>query len=223
MEEFSYPDPPGSYAFPVAKAGLPLIISFAFITLVFAILGFTALAVGGLLITFAIGLFFRDPDRVVPNEEGAVVSPADGKVIYIDTVTHSPFYSGTCVKVSIFMSVFNVHVNRIPHEGMVKRIGYHPGKFFSANLDKASRENEHNAVWVETRKGREICFVQIAGLIARRIICNIQKGDTVKRGERFGMICFGSRLDVYLPEDTRLNVSVGNKVQAGYSILGYFL
>ncbi|MDD2389754.1 MAG: phosphatidylserine decarboxylase family protein [Desulfobacterales bacterium] len=222
MKEFSYPEPSASYAFPVAKAGFPIIFSFAFITLIFAILDFTAMAVISLIITLGICLFFRDPDRVVPNDYGAVVSPADGKIIYIDTVDNSPYYPGHCMKISIFMSVLNVHVNRVPHEGTVKQISYYPGKFFSANLDKASRENEHNAVLVETAGGRDICFVQIAGLIARRIICRIQKGDTLKRGQRFGMICFGSRLDVYLPVDIQLNVSVGNKVRAGHSILGYF-
>jgi len=118
------------------------------------------------------------------------------------------------------MSIFNVHVNRIPHEGQVKTVSYYPGKFFSANLDKASRENEHNAVTLETEEGKTICTVQIAGLIARRIICKIQDGDIVARGQRFGLICFGSRLDVYLPPDINLKVTVGDRVKAGTSVLG---
>jgi phosphatidylserine decarboxylase len=124
------------------------------------------------------------------------------------------------MKISIFMSVFNVHVNRIPFNGLVKKISYFPGKFFSANLDKASLENEHNAVFIEMQNGQPLCVVQIAGLIARRIICKIQTGDRVIRGQRFGLICFGSRLDVYLPADIKLKVAVGDKVQAGVSILG---
>jgi len=119
------------------------------------------------------------------------------------------------------MSVFNAHVNRIPHDGLVKEIWYFPGKFFSANLDKASDKNEHNAVFIETPRGRSICMVQIAGLIARRIICEISGGDRVKRGHRFGMICFGSRVDLYLPHDFNLAVKHGDRVRAGSSIIGY--
>jgi len=149
-----------------------------------------------------------------------VVAPADGKVILVGPEGNSPFFKGECIKISIFMSIFNVHVNRIPHEGRVKTISYYPGKFFSANLDKASRLNEHNAVFLETKEGKNICVVQIAGLIARRIICKIQEGDLVAGGQRFGLICFGSRLDVYLPPDTNLNVAVGDRVKAGTSVLG---
>ena len=124
------------------------------------------------------------------------------------------------MKISIFMSIFNVHVNRIPHEGRVKKIHYFPGKFFSANLDKASTHNEHNAIFIETEGNKNICTVQIAGLIARRIICKLQKDDIVIRGQRFGLICFGSRLDVYLPPEINLKVTVGDKVKAGTSVLG---
>jgi phosphatidylserine decarboxylase len=149
-----------------------------------------------------------------------VVSPADGKVVAASVVDHSPFYDGQTMKISIFMSVFNVHVNRVPYSGRVKEIIYHPGKFISANLDKASLENEHNAVFIETENRRQLCVVQVAGLIARRIICKIQSGESVIRGQRFGLICFGSRLDVYLPTDMKLTVAVGDKVQAGVTILG---
>jgi phosphatidylserine decarboxylase len=138
----------------------------------------------------------------------------------VGRVENSPFFSGDSMKVSIFMSVFNVHVNRIPYDGRVREISYHPGKFFSANLDKASEKNEHNAVFLETRDGKHMCVVQVAGLIARRIICSTKPGDPVLRGQRFGIICFGSRLDVYLPDDTRVDVAVGDTVKAGTSILG---
>ncbi len=221
MDKFSWSNPPSHTAFPVASVGYPFIFASAFTTAVFAILELTAPALIGLAITFFICYFFRDPDRVIPNDNRAVVAPADGKVILAGpAVDNSPFFKGACIKISIFMSIFNVHVNRIPHEGLVKNVNYYPGKFFSANLDKASRLNEHNAVFLETKEGKNICVVQIAGLIARRIICKIQEGDVVASGQRFGLICFGSRLDVYLPPDTNLNVAVGDRVRAGTSVLG---
>ena len=221
MGFFSWSDPPSRTAFSIAKAGYPYIAASAFATAIFALIDFDRLALLGLLTTFFICYFFRDPDRVVPNAKGAIVSPADGKIIVAQTAEKGPFFEDRCVKISIFMSVFNVHVNRIPFGGKIKKVRYFPGKFFAANLDKASKANEHNAVYLETGEGRQVCFVQIAGLIARRIICNVQAGDKVERGQRFGMICFGSRLDVYLPADTRLEIAVGNSVKAGTSILGY--
>ena len=220
MDEFTRSDLPNRTAFPIASAGYAFIFGAAFATAVLALLGLTTLSLIALAVTFCICGFFRDPDRMIPAEEGVVVSPADGKVILTDTVDNSPFFSGQAMKISIFMSVFNVHVNRIPYDGRVKEIGYHPGKFFSANLDKASLENEHNAVFIEMENGKSLCVVQIAGLIARRIICKIQAGDRVIRGQRFGLICFGSRLDVYLPTDIKLKVAVGDKVSAGATILG---
>lgn len=220
MNKFSWSDRPSHTAFPVESAGYPFIFAAAFTTAVLALLGLTLLALISLAVTFFICYFFRDPDRVIPNDADAVVSPADGKVILADTIDNSPFFDGACIKISIFMSVFNVHVNRVPHDGKIKAVRYHPGKFFSANLDKASKHNEHNAVFMDTEQGRQICFVQIAGLIARRIICKVQKGDNVIRGQRFGMICFGSRLDVYLPLDTNIKVKVGDRVKAGTSVLG---
>ena len=222
MDKFSLPESPSRFAFPVASTGYPLISAAAFATGVLALLQLRAPALLGLAVTFFIAYFFRDPDRVVPVSEGAVISPADGRVVIAGKVDHTLFYDGPCQKVSVFMSVFNVHVNRIPHEGRVEKIAYHPGKFVNASLDKASEDNERNAVFIVTDQGHRFCVVQIAGLIARRIICHIQAGDTVHRGRRFGMICFGSRLDVYLPLEATLNVAVGDRVKAGTSILGYF-
>ncbi len=220
MSDFSWSDPPNHTAFPVARAGYPFIFASVITTAVFALLEMSVPALIALAITFCICCFFRDPDRVIPNYPGAVVSPADGKVVFAGPVDNSRFTGESCIKISIFMSIFNVHVNRIPHEGRVKAVNYYPGKFFSANLNKASNYNEHNAIFVETEDGKNICTVQIAGLIARRIICKVQKGDDVARGHRFGLICFGSRLDVYLPVDTTLNVTVGNRVKGGTSVLG---
>ncbi len=220
MSNFFWSDVPSDSAFPLASAGYPFIFASIFTTAVFALLGLVTLSLMGLAATFFICFFFRDPDRVIPNDSGGVVSPADGKVISTDLMDSSRFYEGPCIKVSIFMSIFNVHVNRIPHEGQVKKIHYYPGKFFSANLDKASNHNEHNAIFLKTEKGKNICTVQIAGLIARRIICKLQKDDIVTRGERFGLICFGSRLDVYLPPEINLKVAVGDKIKSGTSVLG---
>ena len=222
MEKFTRPEAPNLTAFPVASSGYPFIFAAAFTTAVLALLGLTTLTLVSLVITFAICGFFRDPDRIIPDQQGVLVSPADGKIIAVGTVDNCPYYTGPAMKISIFMSVFNVHVNRVPFNGLVKEISYYPGKFFSANLDKASLENEHNAVFIEMENGKPLCVVQIAGLIARRIICKIQPGDRVIRGQRFGLICFGSRLDVYLPTDIKLKVVVGDKVQAGASILGQF-
>jgi phosphatidylserine decarboxylase len=220
MDKFIRSEAPSQTAFPVEPAGYPYIMAAAFTTAVLALLSLTTLTVIGLVVTFAVCGFFRDPDRLIHDQPGVLVSPADGKVILAGVVENSPYYTGPAMKISIFMSVFNVHVNRVPFDGLVKKIDYYPGKFFSANLDKASLENEHNAVFIEMENGKPLCVVQIAGLIARRIICKIQPGDQLTRGQRFGLICFGSRLDVYLPTDIELNVAVGDKVQAGASILG---
>ena len=222
MDEYSFSDDPGQWTLPVAKAGLPLIAASAFATLIFAILGFTWFALIGLACSFALVGFFRDPDRATPVGDDLIVSPADGKVITAGPVAENPFTAGEAQKVSIFMSVFNVHVNRIPCSGQVQRVRYRPGRFYAADREKASHRNEHNAVFLESEKGPAVCVVQIAGLVARRIICHVQSGDRLKAGQRFGLICFGSRLDVYLPADARLAVNVGDRVSAGATILGRF-
>ena len=222
MEEFVWSEPPQRTAFPVARAGYPLIAGSAFTTLVLALLGITPAALIGLAATFCVTAFFRDPDRVTPNRPGVVVSPADGRVVAAGVVSGAPFFQEDVMKISIFMSVLNVHVNRIPAEGRVYRVSYRSGSFKVASRDEASMRNEHNAVFVETPYGKRICFVQVAGILARRIICNVQADDEVKRGQRFGMICFGSRLDVYLPRDIVPVVSVGDRVKAGNSVLGNF-
>lgn len=220
MEQYEWADPPSRTAFPIAGPGYPFIFALAFITAVLALIGLTVLTVVSLVMTVFTVCFFRDPDRVIPQGDNLVVSPADGRIVTAEPVSSSPLGNDPCLKVSVFMSVFNVHVNRIPCNGTITDIVYHPGKFFSANLDKASDQNEHNQVFLETENNQRICFEQIAGLVARRIICHLAGDEAVIRGQRFGMICFGSRLDVYLPVGTKLNVAVGDKVKAGTSVLG---
>lgn len=163
--------------------------------------------------------FFRDPEREIPFEEDLLVSPADGKVIGIENIESNNYDKSPCIKVSIFMSVFNVHVNRIPFSGKVKEIKYFPGKFFNAALDKASEDNERNAILIETDRGMSFWTVQIAGLIARRIVCPLKKGDNVLKGNRYGMIRFGSRLELYLPLNSDILVKKGEMVQAGSSVI----
>jgi len=221
MQDYFHPDPPARRLFPIASAGYPLIIAGAFVTLVFALLGTVALSLVALGATLAVCGFFRDPDRVVPCREDAVVSPADGRIIFVGADERGSFLEAPAVKVSIFMSVFNVHVNRIPQEGEVQQVRYYPGRFYAADLPKASLQNEHNAVFIKTAGGEQICVVQVAGLIARRIVCTVQPGDRVCKGQRFGMICFGSRLDVYLPARARIEAAVGDRVLAGTSVFGY--
>lgn len=223
MNQYYRAEAPSQTAYPIAKAGYPFIFAAAFATAVFALSGWVVLSLIGLFVTGFICFFFRDPDRVIPNMENAIVSPADGRVIGIENLEKSRFYEGACVKISVFMSVFNVHVNRIPFGGTVKKVDYFPGKFFSANLDKASRDNEHNAVYIETEGGETICMVQIAGLIARRIICAVHQGYPVVKGQRMGLICFGSRVDIYLPANAKPEVLPGDRVSAGSTIIGRFL
>jgi phosphatidylserine decarboxylase len=166
--------------------------------------------------------FFRNPERKIPEDVKAILSPADGRVLKIEELDGNDMLQGRCKKISIFMSVFNVHVNRMPCSGEVKDIRYREGKFFSANLDKASEFNESNAVLVETVDKKEILTIQIAGLIARRIVCWIDVGMKAIKGERFGLIRFGSRLEVFVPLETEVLVKRGDRVRAGETRIGCF-
>ena len=162
--------------------------------------------------------FFRDPPRDIPQEVGAVLSPADGRVIKVER-TQDPYGQREAILVSVFMNVFNVHSNRSPVDGKIERVQYFPGKFVNADLDKASLENERNAIVLKTVSGQIVTFVQVAGLIARRILCYVKVGDQLTRGQRYGFIRFGSRVDVYLPLDASVKVSIGDKVSATTTIL----
>lgn len=162
--------------------------------------------------------FFRDPARPTPQDEDAVLSPVDGRIVVVERAT-DPYRKVESLKISVFMNVFNVHSQRSPIDGTVTAVEYNPGKFLNAALDKASTENERNAVLATTRSGREVTFVQVAGLVARRILCYTRVGDTLRRGERYGFIRFGSRVDVYLPLDAQAQVSIGDKVSGTSTIL----
>lgn len=170
-----------------------------------------------LLVLFVVQ-FFRDPPRRIPDEPAAVISPADGRIIAVDEV-HDPYLDRTARRISIFMNVFNVHANRIPVSGTVRQRWYHPGRFVNAALDKASSENERNALWIHADEDCEVVVVQVAGLIARRILCYAGEGDRVQRGERFGFIRFGSRVDIFLPAGSSIRVALGDRVAGGRDVL----
>jgi phosphatidylserine decarboxylase len=170
------------------------------------------------IIAFFVLQFFRDPPRPVPTLSNAVLSPADGRIVAVEKTT-DPYLKRDAIKVSVFMNVFNVHSNRSPVDGKVCDQWYFPGKFVNADLPKASLENERNALWLKTRRGLDITCVQVAGLIAKRILCHVRTGEELSRGQRFGFIRFGSRVDVYLPLDTSIRVSIGDKVYATTTVL----
>jgi phosphatidylserine decarboxylase len=198
--------------------GLPFILFTSVATLTFALLDCWFMATVLLVALFFVLNFFRDPERVVPQEPGVAVSPADGKVIKVE-IMRDPMTGEDRMAVCVFMNVFNVHVNRMPVAGRIVRISYFGGKFLNASFDKASTDNERNAVLVEDGDGKAWTVVQIAGLIARRIICWGEEGDALARGQRLGLIKFGSRVDLYLPPEYEPNVRVGEKVFAGQSVL----
>ncbi|NWF54086.1 MAG: phosphatidylserine decarboxylase family protein [Syntrophaceae bacterium] len=210
-----------SRKFPVAKEGMIFIFPMGVLSLLLWAIGLSALAGICTFLTLFVIYFFRDPERDVPPDEKAILSPADGKVIQVQPCEEERFLKGAAIKVSVFMSLFNVHVNRSPLSGRIVDSSYSSGKFLRADLDRASTANEQNALLVETEEGARLLVVQIAGLIARRIVCWVKKGDSVVRGQRFGLIRFGSRLDIYLPPGTRLQVQVGQKALAGQTILGH--
>jgi phosphatidylserine decarboxylase len=165
--------------------------------------------------------FFRDPPRVIPQDPNAVLSPADGRIVVVEK-TQDPYAGREAIKISVFMNVFNVHSNRAPVDGKIAKMQYFPGKFVNADLDKASIENERNALVITAANGQTVTCVQVAGLIARRILCYVKAGDFLKRGQRYGFIRFGSRVDVYLPLTAVPRVTVGDKVSATETILAEF-
>jgi phosphatidylserine decarboxylase len=206
---------------PVAKEGYPFIFLLAFCTLVTGMSGMTTATLVLFIATIFVLGFFRDPERFGPNRDDALIAPADGKIILVEKVSDDRFTGDEALKISIFMNVFNVHVNRLPYSGKVAKIVYRPGKFYSADSDRGGLQNEYCATIITTPQGEKLAVVQIAGLIARRIVCWLEEGDQVTRGRRFGLIRFGSRVDLYLPLATELTIKPGQKVRAGETVLGY--
>lgn len=205
---------------PVAREGWIFIFVFGVVSAFFFIINWWFLGIPFLLLTLFTVYFFRNPERMGPKGEHLVLSPADGRVVEISNVESNDYTGKPAKKIGIFMSVFNVHVNRVPISGTVNEIKYHPGKFLVASLDKASVHNERNAIIFDTEKSVPIVVVQIAGLIARRIVCYLSKGLHINQGERLGLIRFGSRVDLYLPDDSSVDISVGDRVRAGVTIIG---
>lgn len=206
---------------PIAREGRPFIAAFAVATVILGLLA-KWLLVPGVILTLWCVYFFRDPDRVTPTRDGLVISPADGLVVSIGPAPwprELGMGDGSATRIGIFMNVFDVHVNRIPVDGRVVRLAYVPGAFVNASFDKASEDNERQLVAMETRDGRKLAFVQIAGLVARRILCRLSDGQTVLAGERMGMIRFGSRVDVYLPEGVGPLVIEGQRCVAAETVL----
>jgi phosphatidylserine decarboxylase len=206
---------------PVAVEGYPFIGLFAFITLVFALLGWGLCTILFLGLTLFATYFFRNPERYSDAEASAILAPADGKVIYVGPALEERCFKAEVTKISIFMSVFDVHVNRVPISGKVVDLFYNKGQFLNASLDKASLNNEQSGMLLEDSSGRKMLVVQIAGLIARRIVSYPVLGDILQRGARYGLIRFGSRVDLYFPEDVDIQVRVGERVWGGESVLGY--
>lgn len=215
----------------VAREGWPLIAIFVLVSAALGALALRYLGVSGWAVIFA-GVvlsgwcvwFFRDPDRNTPTDPRAVVSPADGVIVAIGPVAiptelGGPAVSEKSLRVCVFMNVFNVHVNRAPMAGTIAKLAYSTGKFFNASLDKASTHNERMAVLMNTDAGQPVAFVQIAGLVARRIVCHLKSNQRVAAGQRFGLIRFGSRVDVYVPHGSEISVAIGQKTVAGETIL----
>jgi phosphatidylserine decarboxylase len=202
----------------IAREGWPFVGGAALLALLVHLLAGAWVALPLWLLALFVLQFFRDPPRKVPADADAVLSPADGRIVSVGRAS-DPYADRDALKISVFMNVFNVHSNRSPVDGRIERVRYFPGKFVNADLDKASEHNERNALVIRTESGVLVSCVQVAGLIARRVLCYVHAGDTMTRGQRFGFIRFGSRVDVYLPPDARPMVSIGEKVAATTTIL----
>jgi phosphatidylserine decarboxylase len=209
---------------PIAGQGYPFIVVGLAATALFGFLRYPpGWILFGLLTVFVVS-FFRDPERKAPPGENNILAPADGKIVLVEERESTPFSaSQKAVQVSIFMSVFNCHINRIPSGGVVREVVYTPGTFLAADQERASTQNERNAILFLTDRGEEIGVVQIAGLIARRIVCWVKPGQRLSRGERIGLIRFGSRVDLFLPPTVKIKVRRGERVKGGLSIIGEFL
>ena len=205
---------------PFAKEGIPFIGAAAGITLLAGWLGWMIVAVGASILTLFVAWFFRNPSRVVPKGPGLILASGDGKVIAIEEEFEPRFIKDRSIRLTIFLNVFDVHINRIPCEGAIEDVQYQPGLFLVASSPDATLRNEQNALMIRTVQGAKVLCVQVAGLIARRIVCWVSPGDRAVCGERFGLIRFGSRMDTFLPIGTAVKVAVGDQVKGGETILG---
>lgn len=201
----------------IAREGWPYVAGTVAVAVIVTFFSF-AWSIPFWIIALFVLQFFRDPGRNIPDQAGAVLSPADGRIVVVAKTT-DPYTNREAIKISVFMNVFNVHSNRSPVDGKIEKVTYFPGKFVNADLDKASNENERNALVISTADGQRITCVQVAGLIARRILCYVKEQETMHRGQRYGFIRFGSRVDVYLPLTAVPKVAVGDKVFATETIL----
>jgi phosphatidylserine decarboxylase len=204
----------------IAREGWPFLGIAVVVAVVVSLVG-GAWSIPFWIIALFVLQFFRDPPRTIPQNPNAVLSPADGRIVVV-AKAHDPYTNREALKISVFMNVFNVHSNRAPVDGKIETVQYFPGKFVNADLDKASLENERNALAITAANGQSVTCVQVAGLIARRILCYVKPGDVLARGQRYGFIRFGSRVDVYLPLTATPKVSVGEKVSATETILAEF-
>ena len=202
----------------IAREGWPFIVGAIMVALLVNIFVSWLWAIPFWIIAVFVLQFFRDPPRDIPSVDNAILAPADGRIVAVEKLL-DPYLKRDAIKVSVFMNVFNVHSNRSPVDGEVRDKWYFSGKFINADLPKASLENERNALWIKTDNGADVTCVQIAGLIAKRILCSAKPGDHLTRGQRFGFIRFGSRVDVYLPTNAKINVNIGDKVHATSTIL----
>ena len=207
----------------MAKEGIGHIAIPAILAALLFLMGYPSGAVAAGAVAVAVALFFRDPERAHQAGEGDILSPADGRIVAVGKVGEDARLGDEALRVSVFMSVFNVHVNRIPLDARVLSVKHVPGGFAMAHLDAAGVINERTEVMLVDGSGRKALLVQVAGLVARRIICRLKEGDEVLRGNRFGLICFGSRVDLYLPAEARAAVRIGDRVRAGQSVLARLL
>lgn len=214
----------------ITKDGRDIVIGSAIVAIIFVVLAlFVQQAILSLfaIVTVIFFIFciyfFRDPERSIVEDETVILSPGDGKVVQIDEVNENEYFKAKVKRVSVFLSVFNVHVNRIPISGKVAHFSYHRGKYLAAYKSDASLENERTVIGIESNDGKRVLFSQIAGILARRIICHVREGQVVRQGERMGMIRFGSRVDILFPsESAEIKVAVGDVVKGGKSIIGVF-
>ena len=204
---------------PIAREGFPFVLGAGAPAVAAGVLGLTGPAVFFGALAGYTAWFFRNPHRVVPQGEDLIVSPGDGKVVAIEKEFEPRFLKDDSIRLSIFLNVFNVHINRVPCGGTIHEVAYQPGKFVAANRPQASIRNEQNALMIQRDDGKKVLCVQVAGLIARRIVCWASQGEQVNKGERFGLIRFGSRMDLFLPKDSAMKVKVGDWVKGGASIV----